>query len=51
MALDSQARAFLVGTREAIRLMSDGGRILAKVGEHGGEGRRAAVLVACHGSK
>jgi NAD(P)-dependent dehydrogenase (short-subunit alcohol dehydrogenase family) len=29
MALDSQARAFLVGTREAIRLMSDGGRILA----------------------
>lgn len=29
MALDSQARAFLVGTREAIRLMSNGGRILA----------------------
>jgi enoyl-[acyl-carrier protein] reductase III len=28
-ALDSQARAFLLGTREAIQLMPDGGRILA----------------------
>ena len=28
-ALDSQAKAFLVGTREAIKLMKDGGRIIA----------------------
>lgn len=28
-ALDSQARAFLLGTREAIQFMPDGGRILA----------------------
>ena len=29
MALDSQAKAFLVGTRESVRLMPDGGRIIA----------------------
>ncbi len=29
MAMDSQAKAFLVGTREAVRLMSAGGRIIA----------------------
>ena len=29
MAFDSQAKAFLVGTREVARLMPDGGRILA----------------------
>ncbi len=29
MAFDSQAKAFLLGVREAIRLMPDGGRILA----------------------
>jgi NAD(P)-dependent dehydrogenase (short-subunit alcohol dehydrogenase family) len=29
MAMDSQAKAFLVGAREAIALMPDGGRILA----------------------
>jgi enoyl-[acyl-carrier protein] reductase III len=29
MAFDTQAKAFLVGTREAARLMPDGGRILA----------------------
>jgi enoyl-[acyl-carrier protein] reductase III len=29
MAFDSQAKAFLVGAREAVRLMPDGGRILA----------------------
>src|SRR6266705_1278045 len=29
MAFDSQAKAFLVGVREAARLMPDGGRILA----------------------
>jgi len=28
-ALDSQAKAFLVGAREAVQLMSDGGRIVA----------------------
>lgn len=28
-ALDSQAKAFLVGTRQAVRLMPDGGRIIA----------------------
>jgi NAD(P)-dependent dehydrogenase (short-subunit alcohol dehydrogenase family) len=28
-ALDSQAKAFLVGVREAVQLMSDGGRIVA----------------------
>jgi enoyl-[acyl-carrier protein] reductase III len=29
MAFDSQAKAFLVGAREAVRLMPDGGRMLA----------------------
>ena len=28
-AIDSQARAFLLGAREASRLMGDGGRIIA----------------------
>ena len=31
MAMDSQAKAFLVGTRESVRLMPDGGRIIAIV--------------------
>ncbi len=29
MAMDSQAKAFLVGTRESLRLMPDGGRVIA----------------------
>ena len=37
MALDSQAKAFLVGTRESVRLMPDGGRIIAIVYAPGGQ--------------
>ena len=36
MAMDSQAKAFLVGTRESARLMPDGGRIIAIVYAPGG---------------
>ncbi len=37
MAMDSQAKAFLVGTRESVRLMPDGGRIIAIVYAPGGQ--------------
>lgn len=37
MAIDSQAKAFLVGTRESLRLMPDGGRIIAIVYAPGGQ--------------
>src|ERR1700758_2180604 len=36
-ALDSQAKAFLVGVREAARLMGDGGRIIAITYAPGGK--------------
>ncbi len=36
MAMDSQAKAFLVGSREAVRLMPDGGRIIAVTYAPGG---------------
>jgi len=36
-AMDSQAKAFLVGTRESVRLMPDGGRIIAIVYAPGGQ--------------
>ena len=37
MAMDSQAKAFLVGVRESVRLMPDGGRIIAIVYAPGGQ--------------
>ena len=36
MAMDSQAKAFLVGSSEAVRLMPDGGRIIAVTYAPGG---------------
>ena len=36
MAMDSQAKAFLVGARESVRLMPDGGRIIAVTYSPGG---------------
>ena len=35
-AMDSQAKAFLVGVREAVPMMRDGGRIIAMTYAHGG---------------
>jgi NAD(P)-dependent dehydrogenase (short-subunit alcohol dehydrogenase family) len=39
-ALDSQAKAFLVGAREAVALMGEGGRIVAITYALGGDGLR-----------
>jgi len=41
-AFDSRAKAFLIGVREAVSLMGDGGRVLAITYAEG------AVLVGCN---
>src|SRR5213595_1981437 len=43
MAMDSQAKAFLLGAREAARLMSDEGRVIAITYSPGGHRELAAV--------
>ncbi len=43
MALDSQARAFLLGAQESARIMRDGGRILARC-RQGSDGLARSLL-------